>query len=276
MHHKGKRQAHPPRRLATMERSRLIPKLTLLTLTLLIAPTLSGCVGVGESDVSRAASETATLSNSLSLSDGDAFALQQRISTLEQQVQTLETQLHEARDARTRAVSQAARNAAEAWELKQQLSQQRTPLDANWTHLTNNEFSQPVMAYDDSRIILNLVVCTGSMRPTLDCDDAMLGYKPRPEDVREGDILTYLIPKDADECHPHQGNRIIHRVTDVTTNSDGLVFRMQGDANERADPCLVPYDWVETKVLAIVYDSRVHNDVMGTWHENYYKLDWES
>ncbi|UUX35062.1 signal peptidase I [Fundicoccus culcitae] len=65
-------------------------------------------------------------------------------------------------------------------------------------------------------------VLSNSMQPTFSAGDYLIDYQTAYEDLKEGDVITYLLDN---------GIIVTHRITAET--SDGFVT--QGDANEFAD-----------------------------------------
>jgi signal peptidase len=83
-------------------------------------------------------------------------------------------------------------------------------------------------------------VLSGSMEPTLKVGGIVI-TRPVPfDDIKEGDIITYLAPSD---------NKLTsHRVNSIS-GSFLLGFATKGDANEQPDPYLVPMEAVVGKVV---------------------------
>ena len=80
------------------------------------------------------------------------------------------------------------------------------------------------------------VVTSGSMSPTIEAGDAIFVEETSPEEIEEGDVLTFHA--DDPEAY-HGGNAdtdlVTHRVTDVDGSGDGIEFTTQGDANDHPD-----------------------------------------
>ena len=71
-----------------------------------------------------------------------------------------------------------------------------------------------------------LQVVSGSMQPTIPNDTCILVKKPVSEDIRVGDIITFV----SDDPRI-QGYYNTHRVVEITTGEDGSrIFSTQGDA----------------------------------------------
>ena len=99
-------------------------------------------------------------------------------------------------------------------------------------------------------------VCTGSMEPAISCDDLMVVYPPRFTDLDVGDIIIFW--RQNSTCTGYiEGAQIVHRIIRVTSSpGEGLAFQTQGDANARADSCIVPVTDITAKVLAVIHDAR--------------------
>lgn len=98
-------------------------------------------------------------------------------------------------------------------------------------------------------------LCTGSMEPTISCDDLLVVYPPRFTDLNVGDVIIFK--RQNSICTAYEGGTILHRITRVTSSpGEGLAFETKGDANLRTDPCTVPVTDVTAKVLAVINDAR--------------------
>lgn len=79
------------------------------------------------------------------------------------------------------------------------------------------------------------VVLTDSMSGTIEAGDLILDkVVTEPADIRPGDIISFF--------DPSSGNNgvVTHRVVEVVSESDGILFRTKGDANNTEDDDLVP------------------------------------
>jgi signal peptidase len=83
-------------------------------------------------------------------------------------------------------------------------------------------------------------VLSGSMEPNLKVGGIVITRSVPFDDIKEGDIITYISPSD---------NQLTsHRV--YSTSGDFLLgFQTKGDANEQPDPYLVPMEAVVGKVI---------------------------
>lgn len=75
------------------------------------------------------------------------------------------------------------------------------------------------------------VITGGSMSGTFE-KGSVVFEKPVPvEDLRVGDVITYLPPPDAGTQH-----LVTHRIVRMTSGEQGTVLRTRGDANNDVDP----------------------------------------
>lgn len=89
------------------------------------------------------------------------------------------------------------------------------------------------------------VIVSPSMVPTINVEDAIVIKRMDPEDLKQGDIISYL---GTDSYY--SGKVITHRIIGIEKSSDGdLLFRTKGDNNNVADGVLVNEDNVYGKVL---------------------------
>lgn len=100
-------------------------------------------------------------------------------------------------------------------------------------------------------------VCTGSMEPTIGCEDLLVVYRPTVTDLDVGDIIIFQRP--APNCQGFvAGSFLLHRITRVVSSNNGLLaFETKGDNNPSIDPCRAPVTSVTGKVLAVVQNSRL-------------------
>lgn len=75
-----------------------------------------------------------------------------------------------------------------------------------------------------------LSVLSGSMQPLLDPGDMIIVRDTNPQDVKVGDVITYLVDSKT---------LVTHRVIDIFEENGDKSFKTQGDANNTADPNLV-------------------------------------
>lgn len=89
------------------------------------------------------------------------------------------------------------------------------------------------------------VIVSPSMVPTINVQDAIIVARTSPEDLKQGDIISYL----ATDSY-YAGKIITHRIIGIKKGADGsLLYRTKGDNNNVADGVLVNEDNVYGKVL---------------------------
>jgi signal peptidase I len=117
----------------------------------------------------------------------------------------------------------------------------------------------PLLFDESTEAWITQPVCTGSMEPTIGCEDLLVVYKPAPTDLNVDDIIIFQRP--GPNCEGVvAGTLLLHRITRVvSTAADGLMFETKGDANPLVDPCRAPVATVTGKVLAVIQNSRLPN-----------------
>lgn len=89
------------------------------------------------------------------------------------------------------------------------------------------------------------IIVSPSMVPTINVQDGIIIVRTDPEDLKQGDIISYL----ATDSY-YAGKIITHRIIGIEEAEDGtLLFRTKGDNNNVADGILVNEDNVYGKVL---------------------------
>lgn len=105
------------------------------------------------------------------------------------------------------------------------------------------------------------IVRSSSMEPVMPAGAMALMMPVDPEEIKEGDIITFEPSWDPDVT-------VSHRVVEVRTE-DGLYFATKGDATEDVDPYLIPPADVHGKVVfSIPYLGFVMShalDYVRTW-----------
>ena len=89
------------------------------------------------------------------------------------------------------------------------------------------------------------VIVSPSMVPTINVQDAIIIRREEPENLKQGDIISFL----ATDSY-YSGKVITHRIIGIEHAEDGsLLYRTKGDNNNVADGTLVNEDNVYGKVL---------------------------
>jgi|TARA_B100000315_G_C14400972_1_gene506453 hypothetical protein len=86
---------------------------------------------------------------------------------------------------------------------------------------------------------------TNSMDPLIDEDSNILQIMPEsPEDINVGDIVSY---------QDDFGKVILHRVVEISEDSEGKFFVLKGDNNDSVDDSKVRFEQIKGVLVAIVY-----------------------
>lgn len=102
-----------------------------------------------------------------------------------------------------------------------------------------------------------LTILSGSMEPNLPVGSLAVVVPVEPEDVRIGQIITYL-------PNPDDPTAITHRVTGITHRADGgLTFTVQGDANSAADAPVQDYQVRGRVLYAVPWLGYLNSAVNG-------------
>ena len=106
-------------------------------------------------------------------------------------------------------------------------------------------------------VVYTRALCTGSMEPTISCDDLLVLYEPASiTDLDAGDVIYFR--KQAPGCGGSmEGRFTLHRIQAVVSSAEGIFLRTRGDAFASADHCLVPATDVLYKLLTAVRNARV-------------------
>ena len=118
------------------------------------------------------------------------------------------------------------------------------------------ENNAPVF-FDSNRATIAEIICgTASMLPTFDCSDKVIVYEPELDQIKKRDIIIFS-ERVTPLCDGYTGERIIHRIIEIHEKDGKILFETRGDANDLSDNCLVEFEDITYKVIAIVYDGRI-------------------
>jgi len=117
--------------------------------------------------------------------------------------------------------------------------------------------------YYDRNLTVPALACTGSMRPSVDCNDLIFAYKPTSEnDLRVGNIVSFRIAPNETygflEPPSNEVVHVMHRIYRITQVQGQTVFITKGDnpvTNKQTDAIYLGFDRIETKILAYFKDS---------------------
>ena len=126
--------------------------------------------------------------------------------------------------------------------------------------IESSELPRPVLYLDRAvtEVAVTRPLCSGSMGPTITCDDLLILHTPEsPTDLDEGDIIYFRKPNSG--CSSTlEGRFTLHRIVNVISDNRGLLFQTKGDALANPDVCLVPADDVLFELLTTVRNGRVN------------------
>ena len=129
---------------------------------------------------------------------------------------------------------------------------------ADFVPIETAELSTDALYLDRSvrEVAVTRPLCTGSMEPTITCDDLLILYEPASAtDLDEGDVIYFRKPT-TDYSGYLEGRFTLHRISNVISNAEGIWFQTKGDAFVNPDRCLVPADAVQFKLLTTVHNAR--------------------
>lgn len=99
-----------------------------------------------------------------------------------------------------------------------------------------------ILSFEENTHILGIYmfnIVSGSMEPTLEINDVVIVKKCPANELKEGDIITFL----------QEDRTISHRILKITNDEGELKFITKGDNNEIADKDEVDSDKIYGKVL---------------------------
>ena len=167
------------------------------------------------------------------------------------------TSLNEEKQRLTDQVNQLTDNLKTNTEILNQLNSKYS----NLISVKSFKLPSPAVFYDSRLVAVGSLECTGSMEPTIGCNDVTLQYKPvDSSDVNIGDVIVfYNGVQNGTVCYPDRETLVMHRVIQVISpsqNEQGAVeYETKGDHNSESDPCYIRYAWIEGKVYAILKQS---------------------
>lgn len=92
------------------------------------------------------------------------------------------------------------------------------------------------------------IIKTNSMEPTININDVVITKKVEKEEIKTGDVITFL----------QDGEVITHRITQINNNGDQTEYTTKGDNNNIEDTFKITYDNIEGKhILTIPYLGKI-------------------
>ncbi len=93
------------------------------------------------------------------------------------------------------------------------------------------------------------------MGNTIGCNDVAILSKPGPSEIDKGSIIIFKTP--STDCKGYGDLTTMHRVTGITIRNGLPYFQTKGDGNAYSDPCQIPFDVIQYKVIGLIYDGAV-------------------
>lgn len=200
-----------------------------------------------QTELAQLQSDIAELNGQLHSAGLDASSLRLSIAQLQSRVTQLQSRLDSLESENSLLLSRNSELRSQVDALQEELDQLRR------VYVSGVYFSGAPVYVDTTLVYFANLACTGSMRPTFDCDDAVLLYQPRYSyEIQVEDVVVYRIPvSDPNNCS-FEGRYIIHRVV----RFDGTYYWFKGDANSSEDDCGVTFGLITAKVIGIIYDAN--------------------
>lgn len=88
------------------------------------------------------------------------------------------------------------------------------------------------------------VIVSGSMKPLIKIQDAVITKRTSEENIKVGDVVTYRSLDPA-----FYGILITHRVTGISETNGKKIYTTKGDYNETTDRTPVSFDQIQGKVV---------------------------
>ena len=85
------------------------------------------------------------------------------------------------------------------------------------------------------------IVMTGSMEPSINAGDVIIGKKANENNIKIGDVITF--------SSINSGATITHRIVDITNKDGKRYYQTKGDNNNSEDVDLVEYKDIQGIVL---------------------------
>ena len=81
------------------------------------------------------------------------------------------------------------------------------------------------------------IIASGSMEPKLNIGDMVVIKKVKKEQIKKGDIITFL--------EEGKENTVTHRINDIINQDGETKYQTKGDNNNAIDSYLVPYENIQ-------------------------------
>ncbi len=130
----------------------------------------------------------------------------------------------------------------------------------NITELSTYRASNGGLIYLENGLNLSNVSCGNKMAPTFDCTDILLEYKPKVEELKSGDVVSFFIYSDEAKTFGEElfgGKKTIQRRIYRVGNDSGTYFIMKRDSSDISHSMRVPYERITGKVIGFIFNATL-------------------
>lgn len=228
--------------------------------------TTSAELTAADADVERLAAELAVATVDARVQAGTIEELEGQLTAREGELEATATSYAELEAASLQSVTEYQSLATQFEDLNSifaTVQEELVTLSMRWATVAEIDslpLATNALYYDaGSEATVLRAVCTGSMEPTITCDDTLIAFTPSVQDLDIGDVIVFRAPIPG--CIGFSNSAtILHRIVEISRSDIGQIsFRTKGDSTTTVDACLVPVGQIIYKVLAIISDSRFTN-----------------
>lgn len=115
----------------------------------------------------------------------------------------------------------------------------------NWLEDEDIKVFPDMVVIKHEDVILSSFADTNSMDPLLDENANGLEIKPKQDQLKVGDIISYR--------SEFLGGTVIHRIIAINQDNYGTYYTTQGDNNNVQDPEKIRFDQIEGVLVGILY-----------------------
>jgi hypothetical protein len=104
------------------------------------------------------------------------------------------------------------------------------------------------------------VSCSNRMAPTFDCQDILLEYQPKQEELAAGDVVSFFIYSDEAKTFGEEMfsvKKTIQRRIFRVGNDSGIYYIMKKDSSETTHNMRVPFDRITGRVIGFLFNSSI-------------------
>ncbi|MCK4590027.1 MAG: signal peptidase I [Nanoarchaeota archaeon] len=116
---------------------------------------------------------------------------------------------------------------------------------SNWLNDEEIKVFENMVVIKHEGVILSSFADTNSMDPLIDENTHGLEIKPKENQLKVGDIISYK--------SDILGGTIIHRIIEINQDEKGTFYTTQGDNNNIQDPEKIRFEQIEGVLIGILY-----------------------